>query len=134
MAKHMGVFATNFKVMTPEGITSFKDWTDSMIQISKVDITKSEGIVNFVNDTVSAAFGGGKSNKVDSDKSPQKYSETDKANQLSSMQQKPAATAEAGGKQQAQAPAIDTSAIINAIQQGFSNITVDNMTVINFDK
>jgi hypothetical protein len=132
MAKHMGVFATNFKVMTPEGISSFQEWTDSMIQISKVDITKSEGIVNFVNDTVSAAFGGGKSDKVSADKSPQKYSEADKTNQLSSMQQKPA-SAETGGKAQAPAP-IDTSAIVNAIQQGFSNITVDNMTVINFDK
>ncbi len=129
----MGVFATNFKVMTPEGITSFKEWTDSMIQISKVDITKSEGIVNFVNDTVSAAFGGGKSDKVAADKSPQKYNEADKASQLSSMQQKTAPTG-TGEKTQAAAPAIDTSAIVNAIQQGFSNITVDNMTVINFDK
>ena len=133
MAKHMGVFATNFKVMTPEGITSFKEWTDSMIQISKVDITKSEGIVNFVNDTVSAAFGGGKSDKVAADKSPQKYNEADKANQLASMQKKPA-PAGMEEKAQAPAPAIDTNAIVNAIQQGFSNITVDNMTVINFDK
>jgi hypothetical protein len=133
MAKHMGVFATNFKVMTPEGITSFKEWTDSMIQISKVDITKSEGIVNFVNDTVSAAFGGGKSDKVAADKSPQKYNEADKSNQLASMQKKPA-PAGVEEKAQASAPAIDTNAIVNAIQQGFSNITVDNMTVINFDK
>jgi hypothetical protein len=71
--------------------------------------------------------------KVAADKSPQKYNEADKSNQLASMQKKPA-PAGVEEKAQASAPAIDTNAIVNAIQQGFSNITVDNMTVINFDK
>lgn len=127
MAKHMGVFANNFKVMDPISIKAFKDWTDSMILISKVDIGKSEGIVNFINDSVSAAFGGGKSTTV-GDKSPQAYNEADKRSQAQSMMQ-PGESAQA--QQQQQQPAqIDTEAIISAIQQGFSSITVDSMTVL----
>jgi hypothetical protein len=126
MAKHMGVFATNFKVMDPISIKAFKDWTDSMVQISKVDIGKSEGIVSFINDSVSAAFGGGSSEKV-GDKSPQQYSETDKKNQAASMSKPGESAATAQNQQPAQ---VDTEAIISAIQQGFSSITVEQMTVL----
>jgi len=126
MAKHMGVFATNFKVMDPISIKAFKDWTDSMVQISKVDIGKSGGIISFINDSVSAAFGGGSSEKV-GDKSPQQYSETDKKNQAASMSKPGETAATAQNQQPAQ---VDTEAIISAIQQGFSSITVEQMTVL----
>jgi hypothetical protein len=126
MAKHMGVFATNFKVMDPISIKAFKDWTDSMVQISKVDIGKSEGIISFINDSVSAAFGGGSSEKV-GDKSPQQYSEADKKNQAASMSKPGESAATAQNQQPAQ---VDTEAIISAIQQGFSSITVEQMTVL----
>jgi hypothetical protein len=126
MAKHMGVFAINFKVMDVKGISAFKDWTESMVQISKVDIGKSEGIVKFINDSVSAAFGGGKSTAV-GDKKPQEYSEADKRSQTESMMQ-PGGSAQS--QQQQQPAQIDTEAIISAIQQGFSSITVDSMTVL----
>ena len=130
MAVDMGVFSKNFNVMNPSSIAAFKDWTDSMVTISKVDIGKSEGIVSFINDAVSAAFGGGGSTEVPADKPPQDYSEDEKKKQVEAQNNKEGASKPvpaAGG-------AIDTNAIVNAITSALSNLTVDQMTVINFDK
>ena len=64
MAKHMGVFATNFKVMDFQGIMAFKDWTDSITTISKVDLSKSSAILDFAKGVVDNAFPAGNSKEV----------------------------------------------------------------------
>jgi hypothetical protein len=129
MAKHMGIFATNFKVMSPTAITAFKDWTDSMVTISKVDISKSEGIVGFINKAVDAAFGSGDAGPAN--KTPQQYTASDKKANVDSAPNK------IGGdkkdkkvQQQQQQPAkVDTTAITNAITAALRNLTVQSITV-----
>jgi len=129
MAKHMGIFATNFKVMNPAAITAFKDWTDSMVTISKVDISKSEGIVGFINKAVDAAFGGG--DAVSKDKKPQDYTESDKRAQVNSQTNKKTDSGKTKQKetQQQQPAKIDTAAITNAITAALRNLTVQSITV-----
>jgi hypothetical protein len=129
MAKHMGIFATNFKVMNPAAITAFKDWTDSMVTISKVDISKSEGIVGFINKAVDAAFGGG--DAVSKDKKPQDYTESDKRAQVNSQANKKTDSGKTKQKetQQQQPAKIDTAAITNAITAALRNLTVQSITV-----
>jgi hypothetical protein len=132
MAKHMKTFAENFSVMDANGITAFKDWTDSMVQISKVDITKSDGIVKFVNNTTSAAFAAGGSPNVPASKPAQQYTVADKKAQVAAQVGASPASA-APGKQQAAGPAqvvkIDTTALANAISTALRNITVENLKV-----
>ena len=133
MSKHMKVFADNFSVMTPDGISAFKEWTDSMVQISKVDITKSEGITKFVNDATSAAFAAGGSPKVPASKPAQQYTVADKKAQVAAQVGTSAGGAGAPGKQQAAGPAqtvkIDTAALASAISTALRNITVENLKV-----
>jgi hypothetical protein len=129
MAKHMGIFATNFKVMSPTAITAFKDWTDSMVTISKVDISKSEGIVGFINKAVDAAFGSGDAGPAN--KTPQQYTASDKKANVDSAPNK------IGGdkkdkkvqQQQQQPGKVDTTAITNAITAALRNLTVQSITV-----
>ena len=129
MAKHMGIFATNFKVMSPTAITAFKDWTDSMVTISKVDISKSNAIVDFVNKTVDAAWGAGDAGP--DTKTPQQYTATEKKANADSAPNK------LGGnkKQQKEAPQqqqsgkVDTTAITNAITAALRNLTVNSISV-----
>ena len=100
-----------------------------MVTISKVDISKSEGIVGFINKAVDAAFGGG--DAVSKDKKPQDYTESDKRAQVNSQANKKAD----GGKtkqketQQQQPAKIDTAAITNAITAALRNLTVQSITV-----
>jgi hypothetical protein len=129
MAKHMGVFSTNFKVMDAQGILAFKDWTDSMVEISKVDISKSDGIVSFINDAVSSAFGGGGSTKVDQGKSPQDYSESDKREQVKSANESKGKGMASGGEQKAgaQTVKIDEAALASAISTALKNLQVNTI-------
>jgi len=131
MAKHMGVFTTNFKVMDAQGILAFKDWTGSMVEISKVDISKSDGIINFINDAVSAAFSGGGSKDVSANKSPQDYSESDKRKQVESQNNKGKSVESTGNiaeepvKQQI--IKIDEAQLAAAISTALRNITVETI-------
>jgi hypothetical protein len=130
MSKHMGTFATNFNVMNPESITAFREWTDSMVQISKVDISQSGGIINFINDAVSSAFGGGGSSEVPADKPPQDYSESDKRKQLESQSNKGKGGAGSGGSEAPAKPQIvkiDEAQLAAAISTALKNITVETI-------
>jgi hypothetical protein len=125
MAKHMGVFAKNFSVMDANGIMAFKDWTDSMVLISKVDINKSAAIIDFVNKIVDGAFGGGTSS-TSAEKSPQDYSAGDKKAAINSQNEK----APAAGKPAAAQPqkaSIDTKGIEAAIKNAFLNLNIETI-------
>jgi hypothetical protein len=124
MAKHMGVFAKNFNVMDAKGIMAFKDWTDSMVLISKVDINKSAAIIDFVNKIVDGAFGGGTPTTSD-EKSPQSYSTAEKKAAINTQNEKAAAAGRTPS--QPQAAQIDTSAIESAIKNAFLNIEVQTI-------
>jgi hypothetical protein len=123
MSKNMGVFAKNFSVMDVKGITAFKDWTDSMVSVSKVDITKSASIIDFVNRVVDGAFGAGKS----SEKSPQDFSVADKKEAIANQAAKAAPTPAAAPAPQQQTVKIDTAAITAAIQEAFRNLSVETI-------
>lgn len=56
MSKHMGVFANNFKIMNPDGITAFEKWTKSVENLANVDIRKMPGILDWVNNIASAGY------------------------------------------------------------------------------
>ena len=131
MAKHMGIFATNFKVMSPTAINAFKDWTDSMVTISKVDISKSNAIVDFVNKTVDAAWGAGDAGP--DTKTPQQYTATEKKANTDSAPNKLGGGGKGkGGKEQQQPQQhakVDTTAITNAITAALRNLTVQSITV-----
>lgn len=130
MAKHMGVFATNFKVMDPIAINAFKGWTDSMVTISKVDISKSDAIVGFVNKAVDAAFGAGDAGP--NNKTPQEYTATDKKANANTAPNTPGANKNkggGGGGGDNKPVKIDTAAITNAITTALRNLTVQSITV-----
>ena len=136
MAKNMKVFADNFNVMDTDGIKAFKDWTDSMVNISKVDITKSGGIIDFVNKTVSAAFPAGGSSKVAAGKSPQEYTQSDKKAQVAAQVGKGGGMGAGTQQQPALAPVIkiDTAALANAISSALRNISVDTIKVNKLER
>jgi uncharacterized spore protein YtfJ len=129
MAKNMKVFADNFNVMDADGIKAFKDWTDSMVNISKVDITKSGGIIDFVNKTVSAAFPAGGSPTVAAGKSPQEYTQSDKKAQVAAQAGRGGGMGAGAQQQPVMAPVIkiDTTALANAISSALRNISVDTI-------
>ena len=130
MANHMGVFSKNFKVMDPVAINAFRQWSDSMIQVSKIDITKSKGIIDFINGSVDSAFGAGKSPDVPADKKPQDYSESDKRSQVASTV-KPTESAKKQtdkSEPREQIINIDSQAIANAITAALRNLTVNTIT------
>jgi hypothetical protein len=130
MAKHMGVFATNFKVMDVKGIMAFKDWTDSITTISKVDLSKSSAILDFAKGVVDNAFPAGNSKEV-GDKPAGSYTETDKKAQIKSQNNKSTdkkitnnTTQDKPGKLE-----IDYDRLAQAISSALSNISVDTLTV-----
>ena len=127
MAKHMGVFATNFKIMDPVAIDTFREWTDSMVQISKVDISKSNGIIDFINDIVSAGHGNGTDPTVPGDKPPQEYTEEEKRRQLQSGGGNRGGGGDRGGNQGG--GQVNTAAIANAIKSALTNLEIKNVTV-----
>ena len=125
-SQDMGVFKTNFSVMNKDGIMAFKQWSDSIVNVSKVEVANSKGIVGFINDTVSAAFGGGRDASM-GNKPAQEFTGAEKAkavqNTVAPPPPAPAKTAEAKG------PTIDTAAITAAITAALQNLTVQHITV-----
>ena len=126
MAKHMGVFATNFSVMDANGIMAFKDWTESMVLISKVDINKSAAIIDFVNKIVDGAFGGGTPSDS-TEKSPQSYSAGEKKGAVNAQNDKAAGAAGKPAAAQPQKASIDTAAITAAIKNAFLNLNIETI-------
>jgi hypothetical protein len=135
LSKHMGVFATNFKVMDVQGIMAFKDWTGSITELSKADISKGTGILDFAKGAVDHAFKMG--GALLGDKPATDYNESDKKAQVKSQTDKGKAKTEAKGKG-GDAPAqhgkleIDYARLAQAISNAIKTITVDNMKVTNY--
>lgn len=126
MADHMKTFSTNFKLMDAGGITAFKDWTDSMVMISKVDVSKSGAIVDFVNKAVSAAFGGGTDPakpKPGTEMTPE-----EKKAAIERQNEKDGA-GKPGGEKAEPAAKIDMAAITSAITQALQNLSVQTINV-----
>ena len=109
--------------MDAEGIRAFKDWSDSMVMVSKVDLTKAPNIIDFINQVVDSAFGA--QPPEGSTKTPQEYSTQDKKAAIAKQNEgKPAAPPKAAPQKQAQ---IDISAIESAIKNAFLNIEVQTI-------
>jgi hypothetical protein len=131
LAKHMGVFATNFKVMDVQGIMAFKDWTGSITELSKADISKGTGILDFAKGAVDHAFKMG--GALLGDKPATDYNEGDKKAQVKSQTDKSKAKTETKGKG-GEAPAqhakmeIDYDRLAQAISSALHNISVDTIT------
>ena len=131
LAKHMGVFATNFKVMDVQGIMAFKDWTGSITELSKADISKGSGILDFAKGAVDHAFKMG--GALLGDKSATDYTESDKKTQIKSQTEKGKTKTETKGKG-GDGPVhhakmeIDYNKLAQAISSALKNITVDTIT------
>jgi len=131
LAKHMGVFATNFKVMDVQGIMAFKDWTGSITELSKADISKGSSILDFAKGAVDHAFKMG--GELLGGKSPTDYTESDKKTQVKAQTTKTTAKTETKGKgQETQAQHgkadIDYNKLAQAISSALQNITVDTIS------
>ena len=140
MAKHMGVFAKNFNVMDPIAIKAFHEWSKSMIEVSKIDISKSGAILDFTNKMINAAYGGGDAPTVDKNKKPDDYSEADKKAQtrnvvpLGGKKEKKDDDGKGkggggGGALSAAQLAQITQAVKAGIVAGLKNLEIDKVTV-----
>ncbi len=58
MATHMGTFARNFKIMTPEGIMAYKDWTNAIVQVAKTDMSSITANIDAMRDAAATIIGG----------------------------------------------------------------------------
>ena len=58
MATHMGTFAKNFKIMTPEGIAAYKEWTNAIVQVAKTDMSTINANIDAMRDAAATIIGG----------------------------------------------------------------------------
>jgi hypothetical protein len=56
MSKDMKVFAENFKIMDGESLLAFKNWTDSLVALSKTNPSTFAANVTTANKAISAAY------------------------------------------------------------------------------
>lgn len=120
MAKEMGTFAKNFKMMTPEGLAAYESWTNAVVTVAETDFTTIQTQLTAMRDLAATVYGGGDKEIAATDdgqseeakKNAMKNKETavDKPNKLTGE------VAGGGGK-------IDSDAIANAIRQGLSSIS-----------
>jgi len=100
-----------------------------MVTISKVDISKSNAIVDFVNKTVDAAWGAGDAGP--DNKTPQQYTANEKKANADSAPNKLGGNKkqQKEASQQQQSGKVDTQAITNAITAALRNLTVNSISV-----
>jgi hypothetical protein len=121
-SKDMGIFGNNFTMMTPNGIHAYKEWTDSMVMISKVDISKGGGIINFIDKTVDVLLGKEPDEDGDGIGGPPVVPVVG-----GTGGQKPKGQGQGSGSGSGSGPS--AAAIAAAIKAALSNLTINNLTV-----
>jgi len=126
MAKAMGEFGKNFKVMTPDGIRAYKEWTDAIVKVAETDFSTIQTQLTAMRDLAATIYGGGDpeiSPKDDNQTESQKKNAMEKADENVTNKPNPI-TGKGGDGDKGSA-----TEIANAIKNALSNLTVSSITV-----